>query len=262
MKTCYICMRAEPEVSFKPRYNYCRVCGSEKDRERRLRQGKHVRRRASERSRPGEKCCARCSQWKPEEAVSGGWCRSCRAAAEAARRVKLGIKPRRQSKVTDTEKWCVECEQWKPLTAFTDTPRGRGGKAVYCKPCHALRYKNKSKARAATARYRERHGERWKALHRIHQYRRRFQKEVSADGSVTDAVLKELYARSRCHYCRKITPASLRTLEHRQPLSRGGTHTAENLVMACLSCNCGKQARTEEEYIAYVKTKSRTRRSS
>lgn len=41
------------------------------------------------------------------------------------------------------------------------------------------------------------------------------------------------------------------TLEHLTPLSRGGTHTLENVSCAHFSCNAQKQAKTLEEYRVY-----------
>ena len=41
----------------------------------------------------------------------------------------------------------------------------------------------------------------------------------------------------RCHYCQRRTKL---TLDHVIPLSRGGTHTKENIVPACQSCNSKK----------------------
>ena len=39
------------------------------------------------------------------------------------------------------------------------------------------------------------------------------------------------------------------TMDHLVPLSRGGGHTASNVVPACLHCNSAKGARTPEEWL-------------
>lgn len=82
-------------------------------------------------------------------------------------------------------------------------------------------------------------------------WERRNRQKVQSDGSVTDEFLDALYAESVCHYCRNQTPESDRTADHKTPLSRGGLHSAANLVMACWSCNCGKRDLTEQEYIQW-----------
>jgi hypothetical protein len=44
----------------------------------------------------------------------------------------------------------------------------------------------------------------------------------------------------RCAYCHRRRPL---TMDHVIPLSKGGPHTASNVVPACLSCNSGKNNR-------------------
>ena len=39
------------------------------------------------------------------------------------------------------------------------------------------------------------------------------------------------------------------TLDHVIPVSRGGKHSASNIVPSCLHCNCSKNAKTPEEWI-------------
>jgi hypothetical protein len=41
----------------------------------------------------------------------------------------------------------------------------------------------------------------------------------------------------RCHYCQKQLTRFTATLDHIQPVSRGGDNSYENLVTACLHCN-------------------------
>ena len=49
-----------------------------------------------------------------------------------------------------------------------------------------------------------------------------------------------------CAYCLKVAPL---TMDHYQPLSRGGQNTTENVVGACRPCNSSKKAQTVEEWI-------------
>jgi 5-methylcytosine-specific restriction endonuclease McrA len=53
-------------------------------------------------------------------------------------------------------------------------------------------------------------------------------------------------AAGHCHYCDK--EAKL-TLDHVIPLSRGGKHSKDNVVAACLHCNDSKGTKTLEEWI-------------
>ncbi len=48
-------------------------------------------------------------------------------------------------------------------------------------------------------------------------------------------------SRGRCYWCRRKMKKPTR--DHVIPLSKGGLHTASNIVAACLSCNCRKRDR-------------------
>lgn len=53
---------------------------------------------------------------------------------------------------------------------------------------------------------------------------------------------------STCYlWCKRKLPPHMITLDHVVPLSRGGTHTYDNLRVACQSCNSRKNAKLLEE---------------
>ncbi len=56
------------------------------------------------------------------------------------------------------------------------------------------------------------------------------------------------YGTLTCIYC--LQPIEFRkdTLEHKQPLSKGGTNEYNNLGIACRKCNSSKNAKTEQVY--------------
>ncbi|HET8569104.1 MAG TPA: HNH endonuclease [Candidatus Limnocylindria bacterium] len=54
---------------------------------------------------------------------------------------------------------------------------------------------------------------------------------------------------NRCFYC---GTTGRMTVDHRVPLSRGGTNSLENLVPACRSCNSMKHDRTDDEFRDYL----------
>lgn len=66
---------------------------------------------------------------------------------------------------------------------------------------------------------------------------------ASIDGTLTAEQWREICARhdSRCAYCGG-APETLE-MDHVVALSRGGTHTADNIVPACKPCNSAKGAR-------------------
>jgi len=51
-----------------------------------------------------------------------------------------------------------------------------------------------------------------------------------------------------CYLCLLPVPFGKDHLEHKTPLSRGGTNDYNNLAIACQKCNCKKHNKTEAEY--------------
>ncbi|MFN4132489.1 MAG: HNH endonuclease [Caldimicrobium sp.] len=63
--------------------------------------------------------------------------------------------------------------------------------------------------------------------------------------------------RGTCYYCgRKVPPEEL-TMDHRIPLSRGGTSTRENIVPACKDCNAKKKYLSPWEWEEYLENLKR-----
>lgn len=56
----------------------------------------------------------------------------------------------------------------------------------------------------------------------------------------TRCQLKSLRAETHCAYCQQPLDDDAH-LDHVMPLSKGGTHSADNLVMACGPCNRAKR---------------------
>lgn len=54
-----------------------------------------------------------------------------------------------------------------------------------------------------------------------------------------------------CYYCSSDISEGYH-IEHKTPLSRGGTDTKDNLCLSCKQCNWSKGKKTEEEYYKYV----------
>lgn len=57
----------------------------------------------------------------------------------------------------------------------------------------------------------------------------------------------------RCYLCGIALTSEITHMEHRKPLSRGGSHWPANLAPACRDCNLSKNNKTESEYRAVMK---------
>ncbi len=51
----------------------------------------------------------------------------------------------------------------------------------------------------------------------------------------------------KCHYCGQKVNENNATLDHKIPLSKGGTNSKDNLVVCCFECNSIKRGKTLEE---------------
>lgn len=118
-----------------------------------------------------------------------------------------------------------------------------------------------TRKKAASLKWREANRERhranalvWAATHRSRcnvNGARRYARKRNAP--ISDFTLAEwnfilAFFGYRCFYC-GAENCKLQQ-EHMQPLSRDGSHTAENIVPACVRCNLRKRAMTADEFIA------------
>jgi len=75
-------------------------------------------------------------------------------------------------------------------------------------------------------------------------------------GSFTADEIKELahQQENKCYYCGKLFfNGNLifdRHIEHKTPLSRGGTNDVSNIVLSCSKCNRIKHTKTHDEFLA------------
>lgn len=180
----------------------------------------------------------------------------------------------------DGTRLCNECDQRLSLDNFPQDAAGTHGRRSNCADCHS------AKARAWYAANRERQAARqiarrqanleqhrqWDmeryerdrdkriALANEHTHKRRLRMLAGEyDRTVTRANLRKQYG-DRCFYCSVVMdfarhthqtkPGNLASIEHVWPISKGGGHTWDNVVLACLDCNLRKNARTLDEWAA------------
>jgi Restriction endonuclease len=54
---------------------------------------------------------------------------------------------------------------------------------------------------------------------------------------------------STCYYCQKPLPSEKIHFDHIVALSRGGSHSVENLCVSCRDCNCSKHAKSIQAFV-------------
>lgn len=95
--------------------------------------------------------------------------------------------------------------------------------------------------------------------------RRALTYSACVEGEVTPSVsLVRERDGDKCFYCevvldftkRSTTPLpTMAELEHKMPLSRGGLHIMENVVLSCVECNRKKYTKTHKEFVGLQKNK-------
>lgn len=106
------------------------------------------------------------------------------------------------------------------------------------------RARNRERDRLNGRRRRARNPERAKA-----KENRRRARKAQAEGQFTAADIQKMLTnqRGKCWYC--LTDISTGYhIEHRVPLSRGGTNNPSNLVLACPPCNLSKHDKLPDEW--------------
>lgn len=239
------------------RHSWCRDCHREAKKAYRLRLREETprKKRTAEDiiTADGKYICCKCSVAQEptnfQKGKVGGWCLSCRAEAERAKRAQNGAKPKLRPKVTEDAKECLKCRIILPLFSFSPSERGRLGLSSYCKECVNLKVKDREKQRQATATYRLVNREVYLAQHRLNMFKRRTGKEATSDGSVSEEFLRALYSKETCRYCKTYVEPKDRTADHIESLAVGGKHSASNLDMACRSCNSAKRTLSEQDFM-------------
>lgn len=91
--------------------------------------------------------------------------------------------------------------------------------------------------------------DRRRAILQSYKHRRRAVESGGMSGAELSAWAKT--ARKVCYWCGSKCAKSFE-VDHYQPLSKGGKHVAENLVIACAKCNRRKSARDPFEFAQMV----------
>jgi 5-methylcytosine-specific restriction endonuclease McrA len=187
----------------------CSECGIEKDIEAfyRTSQGKVLA------------CCKTCSYKKSQ-------------AYQTANKLRIRLD-------MPAEKICNRCHVTKPLSEFHKNAGTRDGYNYACKPCAIAVVMKSFQRHPETV-----HKARQRDYHSASQHARNQRKRMNRKGAPQNdftlqqwVTMQERYSFC-CAYCGRVRKRL--TQDHIIPLSRGGAHTASNIVPACYPCNTRK----------------------
>lgn len=215
--------------------------------------------------------------------VSTGFCKTHQSRLEKHGDPSITMKGKAH-KVQYTDdglRICSRCGVPQPDDDFHRDKGGTNGRRAACKECESgierARYrKDPERHKESARRWREKNldyarsydsfryaRDREKrielATKQSHIRRARLSK-VETDSGLTRSALRKRDG-DKCYYCHRVMDFSRAvgrkfhdlhaTIEHLQPISRGGSHTFDNCVLACRSCNLTKHAGDIEEFVGY-----------
>lgn len=169
-------------------------------------------------------------------------------------------------------KICSKCLEFKPFTEFFNQPATSDGKHSHCKDCMRTFYRLKAQnneehrlklndnargwhrehrleSNINQAIWRSNNPEAQKAImDRSSHIRRANLNSVPFDRSIT---LKDLHERDEgiCQICFEVCNIEDSEIDHVIPISRGGSHTWDNVQLAHGSCNRSKGNKLPEELV-------------
>lgn len=133
---------------------------------------------------------------------------------------------------------CTKCHEAKPATTEFYNLLPSGNWRGTCKSCMA---ENSRKHHATNPQ---------QTAARRTKYKQNLE---SAEGIHTPADIEaiRLSLQDKCNYCG--SPLNGQgEIDHKTPLSKGGSNWPSNLTLACLTCNRDKHSKTEKEFRAWL----------
>lgn len=109
--------------------------------------------------------------------------------------------------------------------------------------------RNNPKTKEYQVRYRK--SEVGQAKRRASASTRRAAKVATASPTIYK-YLEDLVLNKHLHNCPYCPSTDNLSIDHIVPLSRGGTHTEDNVELVCLECNIRKGNKTKEEFIQFL----------
>ncbi len=201
-------------------------------------------------SREARRCRARqCQQCGTE---FRGWTANSKFCS-----MKCRDQARLFERVKDGEAKCSKCKTWKPLDQFVRSSRRRADGSIYklphshCKQCNAAWFearRGEPRKRPYREHYKlspEAKKRRILEANQVNKHNRR-----AAGRMPKKAVIKQMLLDQKCLcvYCGQDISDGYH-IDHKTPVSRGGTNAADNLHLTCARCNISKGSMTHEEFL-------------
>ena len=155
--------------------------------------------------------------------------------------------------------YCSNCRKHKDPSEFHVDSKTPNGLSYWCKECvikerAEYRRNNPEKIVSQKRKYMHKYLQKPEVKARytaIYNKKHKNQIDVTDDGTITNYSLADLRLRqdNRCAYCFIDLDSVVTELDHIIPLSKNGTHSINNVVYACLTCNRSKNDKLLDEWL-------------
>jgi 5-methylcytosine-specific restriction endonuclease McrA len=167
-------------------------------------------------------------------------------------------------------KQCRKCKETKSLDSFCRKETGKYGVNSICKDCfkeYSKEYytNNKDRLNSKHRKYYADNREwllehnrkyyktdRGKQIMKLKSQNRRYRKQYNTnpEEKLTKKQLDHLTeVYTHCAYCSTPLTSENTHIDHIHPLSKGGSHSIDNVVLACKDCNLKKHTKTLDEWL-------------
>lgn len=211
--------------------------------------------------------------WHSEKTAADGFRRDCKACRNAYRG---RVHEQQSADPTFREKKCQVSKIWYKENRGRAAQRGKEYNAR--DDVKARKYGRLEERRASDPdfaaweiEYRRKHyrgnreryvewAETWRAanpdkaaaINAARNANRRARKQQAEGRYTAGDVRAKLEAQNaKCFWCEADVSGGVHTIDHYIPLARGGTNWPDNLVIACVSCNCTKRDMLPDEFRRY-----------
>ena len=144
------------------------------------------------------------------------------------------LRQRLELKKLSPVKECVKCGEIKPKSEFFKAKGNLDGYDNRCKECEKLRLRKERDMQPKVHRT----PEEIRIRKKLQKHKRRFREQ---QGKIKPSEIRELKIKqnNRCYWC-STSIAKTYQIDHYYPLSKGGEHLIDNIVLACPHCNMSK----------------------
>lgn len=182
----------------------------------------------------------------------------CKGIPNRGKRFVHGHAVRVRNPIIDGHKKCNRCKKMLELAQFTKDQTKTSGYSSHCKECKKITISNWRKEnptydlewKSAHPEVSRRACKKYYAKHKDVRSNGAHKRRLIIAAENSDFIERQVvFDRDQgiCYLCNKEVNPNDWWLEHKIPLSRGGSHTYDNVAVSHPGCNARKQAKFIEE---------------